>query len=76
MTDIMIDLETLGTEPGAAILTIDAAAQAFVRAASTAELDAAAAGHKATTDAMQADDDPRLTLLRGVYKRRKEALSR
>lgn len=55
---------------------IDAAALAFVRAASTAELEQAAADHKATTEAMSQNNDPRLVLLRGVYKRRKEALTR
>lgn len=55
---------------------VDAAAQAFVRAASAEELDAAAAEHKATTAELARDNDPRLVLLRGVYKRRMEALTK
>lgn len=55
---------------------IDAAARAFVRATSAANLEQAAAEHKATTAELAKTNDPRLDLLRGVYKRRKEALSR
>ncbi len=55
---------------------VDAAALAFVRATSAADLERAAAEHKATTAAMARDTDPRLVLLRGVYRRRMEALTR
>ncbi len=55
---------------------VDAAALAFVRATSAAELEQAAAQHKATTAELAKTNDPRLVLLRGVYKRRMEALTK
>lgn len=55
---------------------VDDAALAFVRATSAAELERAAAEHKATTAELAKTNDPRLVLLRGVYKRRMEALTK
>lgn len=56
--------------------TVDAAALAFVRATSTADLEQAAAEHKATTAELAKTNDPRLVLLRGVYRRKREELER
>jgi len=51
-----------------------AAVAAVASAASLAELEQAAEEHRATTDAMKTNADPRLVLLRGVYRRKREEL--